>query len=91
MPDVIHNPAADCACEPGGPETCEYRMLADEVIKELNPRDGDEAEVALLMAAVGRTATYVRSLPCTCDPGTDDDPCGRGAALGQWHGVPVGR
>ena len=89
--DVIHDPSIDCTCEPGGPASCEYRWLADAVIAHLNPRDGDEAEVALLIAAVSRVTAYVESLPCTCKPGPEDGPCGRCAALGQWEGEPVGR
>jgi hypothetical protein len=65
-----------------------YRLLADAVIARLNPRDGDEAEVSLLIAAVARIAAYVQSLPCTCKPGPYDGPCGRCAALGQWNGEP---
>ena len=51
--DVIHDPATDwCACTPEGDERCDYRLLADAVIAKLNPRDGDEAEVALCITAV---------------------------------------
>jgi hypothetical protein len=89
MPDVIHDPQTDwCACEPEGYWRCDYRLLADSVIDKLNPRDGDEAEVALCIAAVDRIAAYVTSLPCTCKPGPEDGPCGRCAALGQWDGEP---
>jgi hypothetical protein len=89
MADVIHDPETDwCACEPEGDERCDYRLLADTVIARLNPRDGDEAEVSLLIAAVARIIAYVKSLPCTCKPGPEDGPCGRCAALGQWHGLP---
>ena len=80
--DVIHDPETDC---------CDYRLLADAVIARLNPRDGDEAEVSLLVAAVARVTAYVTSLPCTCKPGPEDGPCGRCAALGQWEREPVGR
>ena len=90
--DVIHDPKTDwCACEPHGDEVCDYRLLADAVIDELNPRDGDEAEVHLCTDAVRNIAAYVRSLPCTCKPGPEDGPCGRCAALGQWCGERVGR
>ena len=82
--DVIHDPSADCTCESGDDDICEYRMLADAVIEKLDPRDGDEAEVALCIAAVERVAAYVQSLPCTCA----DEPCGRCAAIGQWMGRP---
>ena len=79
MPDVIHDPETDwCACTPEGDERCDYRLLADAVIARLNPRDGDEAEVALLIAAVGRITAYVESLPCNAG-----SPCGRCAALGR--------
>ena len=36
------------------------------MIERLNPRDGDEAEVALCIAAVACITAYVTSLPCTC-------------------------
>jgi hypothetical protein len=87
MSDVIHDPETDwCACEPNGANRCDYRMLADTVIEKLNPRDGDEAEVALCIAAVERIAAYVKSVPCICELSRDGEPCGRCAALGQWHG-----
>ena len=64
--DVVHDPVTDwCACTPEGDERCDYRMLADAVIARLNPRDGDEAEVALLIAAVARITAYVKSPPIT--------------------------
>jgi hypothetical protein len=86
MPDVIHDPKTDCcACPPGGVYRCDYRLLADAVEEHLNPPDGDEAEVSLCMNAVEQIADFVRSLPCTCAPGYDDEPCGRCRALGQWH------
>jgi hypothetical protein len=87
MPDVIHDPKTDwCACEPGSLDRCDYRLLADAVEDALNVRDGDEAEVSLCIDAVENVAAYVRSLPCTCAPGYDEEPCGRCAAIGQWHG-----
>lgn len=85
MADVIHDPETDwCACTPDGTSRCGYRLLADAVCEHLNPRDGDEAEVSLCMDSVKRAADYIRSLPCMCEPG-GDEPCGRCAALGQWH------
>lgn len=79
MPDVIHDPATDwCACLPEGDVRCGYRLLADAVI-------------GICISAVAAVADYVRSLPCTCAPGCDDEPCGRCAALGQRHGTPVQR
>lgn len=87
MSDIIHDPRTDwCACDPGGMDRCDYRMLADAVIGELNPRDGDEAEVALCIAAVERAAEFIRSQTCACQPGDETGPCDRCAALGQWHG-----
>lgn len=92
MPDVIHDPATDwCACPPEGDVRCGYRLLADAVIEHLNPPDGDEAEIGICISAVAAVADYVRSMPCTCAPGCDDEPCGRCAALGQRHGTPVQR
>jgi hypothetical protein len=82
MTDVTHSPATDwCACEPEGDERCGYRFLADAVIGKLNPVDGDEAEVALCIAAVERIAAYVESLPCTCVPALHS--CRRCQALGR--------
>jgi hypothetical protein len=46
------------------------------------------AELSDLCATFGATAAYVASLPCTCQPGYDHDPCGRCDAIGQWHGKP---
>ena len=89
MSDVIHDPETDwCACEPESPDRCGYRMLADTVIGKLNPRDGDEAEVSLLMAAVERAAAYIERRPCEC-PELYGETCGRCQALGQWHGRPM--
>ena len=90
---VTHNPVTDwCACEPGGVERCDYRLLADTVISGLNPPDKDEAEVALCTTAVEHIAEYVRSLSCTCPSGSlPDGACGRCAVLGQHHGQPVQR
>lgn len=62
MPDVTHDPATDwCACEPEGPDRCDYRLLADAVIASLDVRDGDEAEVALCIEAVERAAALPAS------------------------------
>ena len=75
-----------CTCEPGSLDRCEYRFLADAAGSALNPPDGDEGEVVILIRAVEGIAAYVRSLPCTCDPGAaeyDADPCGRCQAIGQ--------
>lgn len=89
---VTHDPKTDwCACEPLGMNRCDYRLLADDVIEMLNPPDGDEAEVGICISAIAGIAAYVASLPCTCSPGYDDEPCGRCEALGQRHGEPVGR
>lgn len=62
MADVAHYPGEDCTCEPGSDERCEYRMLADTVIANLEVRDGDEAEVALLTRAVEEAATRLSEL-----------------------------
>ena len=92
MADVIHDPETDaCACEPLGDVVCDYRLLADAVIEHLNPGDDDAAEVAICIDAIASIAAYVESLPCTCEPGYDNEPCGRCAARGQWHGKPVQR
>jgi hypothetical protein len=91
MPDVIHDPDADwCACEPNGARRCDYRMLADKVIERLNPPDGDEAEVALLMLALDVAADYITDQPCFCDR-EPDLPCFRCSALGQLKREPVQR
>lgn len=94
MPDVIHDPETDwCACEPDGTSRCSYRLLADCVGDALNPPDGDEGEVSLLMTAVEQIATYVRGLPCACTLMmlADGEPCRRCGALGQLGGKPVQR
>ena len=87
MTNVIHDPRTDwCACQPGAAVRCDYRLLADGIESSLAVRDGDESEVSLCIDAVERVAAYVRTLPCTCAPGYDKEPCERCAALGQWHG-----
>jgi hypothetical protein len=43
---------------------------------------GEEAEVAAAVAAVVGLLEYVQSLPCSCAPSGDGQPCGRCAALG---------
>jgi hypothetical protein len=83
-----HDPAGLCTCHPGGPEgegACEYRMLADKVRILLNPSDGDEAEVSILMTAAEHAQAYIESQPCTCTPAglADQLPCPRCAALGR--------
>jgi hypothetical protein len=86
---VVHDPRTDwCACEPEGPGRCDYRLLADEVVKRLNPRDGGESEVSLCIGAVECAAEFIASQPCTCEPGWRTEPCGRCAALGRWHDDP---
>jgi hypothetical protein len=90
--EVIHDPRTDwCACEPYGMNRCGYRLLADAVIEKLNPPDGEEAEAAICISAIDGIAAFVASLPCTCEPGHDGEPCGRCAALGQWHKEGVSR
>jgi hypothetical protein len=90
MTDVIHDPRTDwCACEPGGTDLCAYRMLADTVVERLNPRDGDEAEVSLCMAAVENAAAFIEAQPCYCLADYPDIPCPRCRVLGQWRGKPV--
>jgi hypothetical protein len=89
MTQVIHDPETDwCACQPAGNTVCDYRLLADAVIEHLNPPDDDVAEVSLCITAVKRAAAYVASLPCTCEPGYDHEPCARCNAIGQWHRKP---
>jgi hypothetical protein len=83
-----HDPDEPCTCEPGdlmGKGICEYRMLADTIGTLLNPPDGDEAEVSILMTAVERAQAYIESQPCTCtaEDIADQMPCGRCAALGR--------
>lgn len=86
----MHSHPADpdwCTCEPGGADRCEYRMLADAVSIGLNPHDGDEAEVSLLVTAVEKATAYILSLPCACEPGYSEEPCQRCAVTGRWHDV----
>src|SRR6516165_2483996 len=83
MGHVIHDPRTDwCACEPGSMSRCDYRMLADVVIEELNPSDGEDAEVSICIDAVRYVAAYVRSLPCQCASGDGEMPCARCQVLG---------
>lgn len=94
-----HDPDENCTCHPDdlmNEGICEFRMLADSVGHAFNPPDADEAEVSILMTAVERAAEFIGSLPCTCPQGdhrpwADNEPCGRCAVLGQWHGKPVDR
>ena len=86
MADVIHDPLTDwCACEPHSMDRCDYRLLADKVIDELNPPDGDEAEVSICFNAIEDAAVYIQQQPCTCTPAMVEDgsPCPRCAALGR--------
>jgi hypothetical protein len=68
-----------------------YRVLADVVIKRLNPLADDENEVGICVEAVEGIADYVQDLPCVCVPGYDGEPCGRCRVLGLWHDKPMGR
>ena len=82
----------DCNCEPYSASRCEYRLLADCVIEQLNPPDGEDAEVSICMDAVERIVTYVTGQPCACagDPARYG-VCPRCRALGQNAGKPVQR
>jgi hypothetical protein len=93
-----HTPDDHCTCEPdptgAAADRCEYRLLADGIIAQLNPPDGEDAEVSICLAAVESIAGYVRSLPCICPPGAadyDEDPCGRCQVLGMAAGKAVDR
>lgn len=89
-----HDPLTDwCTCERGGTAVCSYRLLADAVIGHLNPPDSDDAEESICVSAVERITEHVRSLPCTCPPGSesDEEACGRCAVLGQYRGEAVQR
>lgn len=68
-----------------------YRMLADVIGEELNTFDDQEGEAGVCIEAIREIAEYVRSLPCTCVPGYDGEPCRRCRVLGLWHGKPMGR
>ena len=62
-----------------------YRILADVVIKRLNPLADQENEAGVCIEAVHGIADHVQSLPCECVPGYGDGgPCGRCRALGRW-------
>jgi hypothetical protein len=72
----------------------DYELLRDVIIDHLNPRDDDVAEVAIMISAVERVASYVAGLPCYCTPEAadfDDDPCGRCEALGRVSNVAAPR
>lgn len=84
-----HDPAVNCDCEPGDlmrKGVCEYRMLGDAVGDALNPPDGDEAEVAILIDAVNAAAEYIASAPCLCALEARYGVCPRCRALGQIAG-----
>ena len=59
------------------------------MIARLNPRDGDEAEVSLLIAAVGAHHRLRDVAALHCSPALGLAPCGRCAALGQWKVSPL--
>lgn len=88
-----HDPAVNCNCESGADPRCEYRFLADAVIDAFNPADGDEAEVAICVAAVRQARDALKAIPCSCTPEMieDWDQCARCAALGQRGGKAVQR
>lgn len=94
MTDVVHDPATDwCACEPESDKRCGYRILADKVVEELNPPDGEEAELSICFNAIEDAATFIANQPCTCTVGMvqDHDPCPRCAVLGRLGDVAVQR
>lgn len=67
-----------------------YRLLADTVIKHLNPLGADEAEISLLMSAVERATAYIECQSCDCMKAElYGDPCDRCRVLGQWRKKPV--
>jgi hypothetical protein len=87
---VTHNPDDHCTCEAYSVYVCEYRSIADIVIRDANPPDGDEAESAIVEAAVKRLIAFAVSQPCECPPeaGPPDfnaEPCKRCRALGRAH------
>jgi hypothetical protein len=91
-----HDPDENCTCHPDDlmhEGICEYRMLADKVGAALNPPDGDEAEVSLLMTAVEQAQEYIAAQPCTCtlEMVADWDACPRCRALGRRDDKPVQR
>ena len=89
---VIHDPDTDwCACEPDGDRRCDYRMLADAVIRVFNPPDGDEAEVGICITAVEAAYDYIGGQPCTCVGNHEDEVCIRCSVLGERQGRLVDR
>ena len=64
----------------GHHRTLGHRMLADTVIGKRNPRDGDVAEVSLLISAVERDPASIDRRPCEC-PELSGETCGRSRAL----------
>ena len=86
MTDVIHDPETDwCACEPEGDRRCGYRILADKIVEEFNPPDGEESELSICFNAIEDAAAYIASQPCTCTLAmlADWDACPRCRALGR--------
>lgn len=66
----------------------DYEAIRDAVIDALNPRDGDDGEVFIMVEAIKGAAAFIESVPCTCppdagDPEWESDPCARCQALGR--------
>lgn len=63
-----------------------YQLLVEHIIDKLNPRDGDEAEVALCMEAIDKVVAFVEPHRCVCAldaPETGEHICPRCDALGR--------
>jgi len=72
-----------------------YRLLADHIIDQINPPDGDGSEESILMDAVEGLVAYVRDQPCLCgrlpDEESSEESCDRCRALGLYRNVQLER
>jgi hypothetical protein len=63
----------------------DYEHLRDFIIDELNPRDGDDGEVAILEEAITVAVRFIERQPCGCTPERieNEDACHRCTVLGR--------
>lgn len=66
-----------------------YRFLADKVIELFNPRDGEEAEEAILADHLEMVAEWIEKHLCRCQ--APDSVCGRCETLGRYADVRIER
>ena len=71
----------------------DYEALRDHVIKVLNPPDGDDGEVFIMMTAIDGAVRFIEQQMCHCTPARVEDynPCPRCAVLGRLGDVRINR